>query len=165
MPKRREMILTSSGWETRLGIFFLVLKQVLGPILDSLRICAQDAGHEIGLELVVEFVVDLNGRGPAARADALNLFEREEAVGGNAIRADAELFTETLVDFVGSAEHATNVGADLDVVFAGWLEAKHGVVRGDVAYFKLGDFDTAGNLANHRVGEIANFILRIEEHG
>jgi hypothetical protein len=113
----------------------------------------------------VEVVVDLNGRGPAAGADALNLFEREEAVGRNAIGADAELFAEALVDFVGAAQHATDVGADLNVVFAGGLEAEHGVVGGDVAHFKLGDADAAGNLGDDRVGEIANFVLRVEQHG
>ena len=118
-----------------------------------------------GLELVVEVVVDLDGGRPAAGADALHFFERKEAVGGDAIGTDAELFAEALVDVVGSAQHATDVGADLDVEFAGRLEAEHGVVGGDVAHFELGDADAAGDLGDDRVGEIADFILRVEQHG
>src|SRR5579863_6939865 len=161
MPKRREMILTSSGWELSLGIL------VLGPgtIFDSLPVRPDNAGHEIGFELIVEVVVHLDGGRPRARANALDLFERKETVGGDAIGADAELFAEALVDFVGSAEHATDVGADLDVVLAGRLEAKHGVVGGDVAHLKLGDADAAGNLGNDRVREIADLVLRVEQHG
>src|ERR1039458_8260331 len=157
MPKRREMIFTSSGWETSLGILFLVL--------DSIPVSVHDAGHEIGLELVVEVVIHLNRRCQATSADAFNLFQREEAVGGNAIGSDAELFAKTLVDFVSSAEHATDVGTNLDVVFAGGLEAKHGVVGGDVAHLKLGDANAAGNFGDDRIGEIANFVLRVEQHG
>src|SRR5579863_3430818 len=165
MPKRREMILTSSGWETSLGIFPLVRKQILGAFLDSLGISAENARHEIGLKLVVKFVVDLNGGRPAAGADTFDLLEREEAVRGDAIGADVKLFAEAFVDLVGSAQHATDIGADLNVVFAGRLEAKHGVVGGDVAHLKLGDADAAGNLGNDRVREIADLVLRVEQHG
>jgi hypothetical protein len=145
MPKRRETILTSSGWETSLGI------RGFAFLFGFTAIAAEDAGHEIGLKLVVEFVVDLNSWSPAAGADTLDLFEREEAVRSNAIGSDAELFSEALVDFVGSAEHAADVGADLNVVFAGGLEAKHGVVGGDVAHFKLSNADAAGDLGDDRV--------------
>ncbi len=64
--------------------------------------------------------------------------------------ADAEFFLEALVDVVRAAQHATDVGADLDVVFAGRLEAEHGVVGGDVAHFELGDADASGDLRRRR---------------
>ncbi len=119
----------------------------------------------IGLQLVVKVVVDLNGRRPATGADALDFFEREEAVGGDTLGTDAELLLETFVDLVGAAQHATDIGADLDVVFAGGLEAEHGVVGGDVAYFKLGNADALGDLGDDCVGEVADLVLRVEQHG
>ena len=103
-------------------------------------------GTVSGCQLVVEVVVDLDGRRPAAGADALDLFEREEAVGCDAFVADAELFLEALVDVVSAAQHATDIGADLNVVFAGGLEAQHGVVGGHVAHVELGDADALRRL-------------------
>ena len=94
----------------------------------------------------MEVVVDLDGRRPAAGADALDLFEREEAVGRDALVADAELVLEALEDLVAAAQHAADVGADLHVVLAGRLEAQHGVVGGHVAHVELGDADALGNL-------------------
>ena len=102
---------------------------------------------------------------PAAGADALDFFEREEAVGRDALVADAELFLKALVDVIGAAQHATDVGADLHVVFAGRLEAQHGVVGGDVAHFEFRDADALGHFGDHRVGEIADLVLRVEQHG
>jgi hypothetical protein len=57
----------------------------------------------IGIELVVKIVVDLDGRRPATCADALNLFEREDTVSGDALVADAELFLESLENLVSAA--------------------------------------------------------------
>ncbi len=59
----------------------------------------------------------------------------------DALVADAQLLLEALVDLVAAAQHATDVGADLHVVFARRLEAQHGVVAGHVAHFELGDAD------------------------
>jgi len=36
-----------------------------------------------------------------------------------------------------ATQHAGDVGADLHVVFAGWVRAKHGVVAEDVADVEL----------------------------
>ena len=119
----------------------------------------------LGRQLVVEVVVHLDGRSPAACADALDLFKRKDAVGGDALVSDAKLFLEALVDFVSAAQHATDVGADLHVVFAGRLEAQHRVVGGHVAHFEFGDADALGHFGDHRIGEIADFVLRIEQHG
>ena len=66
---------------------------------------------------------------------------------------------------VGAAQHATDIGADLDVVSAGGLEAQHGVVGGHVADFEFGDADALRDFGDHRVGEIADLVLRIEQHG
>ena len=72
---------------------------------------------------------------------------------------------ETVEDVVAAAQHAADVGADLDVVFADGLEMQHGVVTGDIAHVELGDADAPGHFGNDRVGEIADFVLRIEQHG
>src|ERR1035438_9302378 len=92
-PKRLLTSLTSSGWETSLGMG-------AAPFLaGTAAIAGQNAGHMLGRELVVEVVVDLDGRSPAAGADALDFLQREEAVGGDAFMADAELLLKALVQF------------------------------------------------------------------
>src|SRR5579859_1833040 len=89
-PKRLETIFTSSGWDTSLGIFFLVL--------DLVPIAVQNFWNVGGGQIVEKVVVDLDGRGPAACADALHFLEREDAVGRYAFVADAELFLKFLID-------------------------------------------------------------------
>src|SRR5579862_3239400 len=68
-PKRREMIFTSSGWETSLGI----------GLRSSLRSFCAKLGDEVGnllwAQLIVEVIIHLDGRRPGASPDALNLFE------------------------------------------------------------------------------------------
>ena len=76
----------------------------------------------------MEVVVDLHGGSPAAGADALDFFEREDAVRGDSFVADAELRLAVVENLVAAAQHAGDVGADLHVVFAGGLGAQHGVV-------------------------------------
>src|SRR3569833_1061692 len=90
-PKRLETTFTSSGWETSLGIL---------RALEFLTILGKDARDAVGREIVVEVVVDLNGRSPAASADALDLFEGEDSIRRNAYVADAKLILEFLVDVV-----------------------------------------------------------------
>ena len=72
------------------------------PSLQALpsAIAGQNAGHAVGRQIVMEVVVDLNRRRPAAGADALDFFEREDAVGRHALVADAQLFLEALVNVV-----------------------------------------------------------------
>src|ERR1700728_2146242 len=128
MPKRLEMTLTSSGWETSLGIRWLSL--VFCPI------GIQDLVDLVVGEVVVEVVVYLNGRRPAADADAFDFFEGEEAVGGDVFVADTEFFLQVFKEIVRAEQHAADIGADLNVVFAGRLEAEHGVVAGHIADVK-----------------------------
>ena len=118
-----------------------------------------------GGEIVVEVVVDLHGGGPAAGADALDFFQRKGAVGSDSFMADAELGLAVIEDLVATAQHAGDVGADLQVVLAGWLGAQHGVVRKHVAYVQLKNADALGDLGDDGVGDIADLILRVEQHG
>src|SRR5664280_429309 len=117
MPKRRVTIFTSSGCETSLGIGFCSFR------LGFVAVVGQDAWDLIGRELVEEVVVDLDGRRPTADADALHFFEREDAIGRDALVADAQFFLKAFVQVVGSAQHAADIGADLHVEFSGGLEA------------------------------------------
>src|SRR5580658_4275772 len=159
MPKRLLTTFTSSGWETSLGIgsvpFCLPLHLCLGAI------GFQNAGYMLRGEVVVKVVVHLYGRSPAAGADALDFFKGKETVGGDALVPNAQLFLKALVKIVGAAQHAADVGADLHVVFARRLEAQHRVVRGHVTHLKFGNADPLGYFRNHRVGEIADLILRV----
>ncbi len=129
------------------------------------RYSAKRSRNLFGSQIVVEVVVHLDGGGPAACADALNLFEREDAVGSDALVANAEFFLKAFVNLVGAAQHATDVGADLHVEFAGGLEAQHGVVGGDVANVEFVMPMRCGDLGDDGVGEIADLVLRVEQHG
>src|SRR6476646_407240 len=154
-PKRRDTTFTSSGCETSLGIRGCSFCHGLGSIF------GHEIWHLLGNHIVVEVVVHLDGGGPAACADALNLFEREDAVGSDALMANAEFFLKALVNVVGTAKHATYIGADLHVEFAGGLETQHGVVGRDVANVEFGDADAHCDLGDDRVGEVADLVLRI----
>src|SRR5580704_1144903 len=164
MPKRLETILTSSGCETSLGILFLVRKQILRSILYSLRISDENAGNEVGLDLIMKFVIDLDGRRPTTCAYAFYFFDREESISRHAFGADAEFLLEALVDFVSTAQHTTDVGADLNVEFTRGLEAEHRIIRGDIAHFEFGNADAPRDLCDDRVRKIAHLILRIKQH-
>src|ERR1035438_323560 len=93
-PKRRVTILTSSGWETSLGMGYCPLRTGFAAIGD------QEAGHMLGRQLVEKIVVDLDGWTPAAGADAFHFFERKDAVSGDAFVAYAEFFLKALVEVV-----------------------------------------------------------------
>src|ERR1700761_4614775 len=98
MPKRLEMILTSSGCDTSLGI-----RSSFGLVV------GEDLVYFFVRQVVVEGVVDLHRGSPATGADALDFFEREETVSGDALVADAELFFQMLEDIIGAAQHAADV--------------------------------------------------------
>src|SRR5580698_5755414 len=157
MPKRLEITLTSSGWETSLGIRLLSL--FFSPV------GIQDLVDLVVGEVVVEVVVYLNGRSPAADADAFDFFKREEAVGGDTFVADAELILQVFEEIVAAAQHAADVGADLYVVLAGGLEAQHGIVAGHVADVERRDADARGDFFDQGVGEISDLVLGVEQHG
>src|ERR1017187_6258532 len=160
MPKRRETILTSSGWETSLGMM-----DNPPSAWGFGAVTGHDAWHLVGIQLLDEVVVDLDGRRPAAGSDALHLFEREEAVLCHALAPDLQLLPEAFVDLISAAQHATDVGADLHVEPSCRLEAQHGVVAGHVAHLEFGDVDARGHFGDDRIGEVANLVLRIEQHG
>ena len=128
-------------------------------------VLGEDLVHLGGGQVVVELVVDLDGGRPAAGADALDFLKREETVTGDLFVADAEGGLAVVEDLVAAAQHAGDVGADLHVVFAGGLGAEHGVVGEHVADIELEDVDAGGNLVDDGFGDVADLILRVEQHG
>src|ERR1700738_1702329 len=140
-------ILTSSGGGTSLGMSRASISAGIGLNLSTIAV--ENARNAIRCQLVMEVVVHLDGRRPAAGANAFHLFERENAVRSHALMPHAQLLLESLVEVVGAAQHATDIGADLDVVLARRLEAQHGVVAGHVAYFEFGQAQSVGDLRHH----------------
>ena len=135
------------------------------PAFGFSAVVVEDLVHGFGRQVLVEVVIDLRSRGPGAGADALDFFQRKKAVGSDAFVGDAELLLAMVEDFVAAAQHAADIGADLDVVFAGGFGAQQGVVADHVADIELGDADALGDLGDDRVGEIADLVLRVEQHG
>ena len=62
-------------------------------------------------------------------------------------------------------QHATDIGAHLHVELARRLEAQHRVVARHVAHFKRRNRSRSAISCNHRIGQIPNLILRIQQHG
>src|ERR1700691_2635157 len=118
MPKRLLTTFTSSGCETSLGMGAVPLRS------GAAAIAVENAGDVVSGEVVMEIVIHLDGRPPAAGADAFDFFEREQSILGHALVPDAEFFLEALIKVISAAQHATDVGAYLHVVFAGRLEAQ-----------------------------------------
>src|ERR1700723_3231279 len=67
--------------------------------------------------------------------------------------------------FVATAQHATDVGAYLYMILAHRGGAHKGVISDHVAHIEFGNPDPGGYFADHLVGEIANLILGVKEHG
>src|SRR5450756_814834 len=101
MPKRRVTILTSSGCETSLGMSRASL------CIHRPGLCAIACQYVVYLlvgEVIVEIVVYLKRRGPAANADTLHLFKREETVRGDAFMPNPQLVLQVLKDVVPAAQ-------------------------------------------------------------
>src|SRR5919198_444226 len=84
--------------------------------------------------LVVLFVVDLEDGGGVAGRQALDLLEREAAIGGLLATADAEPLLDRALDLAGAAQGAREVAAELDVPAPRRALPVHGVEgrrRGD----------------------------------
>src|ERR1035437_2861085 len=118
-----------------------------------------------GRDVVVEIVVYLDGGGPGTGAYALHFLNRELAVGGDFLVADAELPAGVFVELVAIVQQATDVGADLHVVFPQRLGVQHGVIRQDFIDLQRSDPDAGSHFIHQFVGDLADFILRVEQHG
>src|ERR1700733_1832524 len=120
--------------------------------------------HLLVGQVVVEVVVHLNGRRPAAGSDALDFFQREDAVRRGLFVTDAEPVLAMREHLIAAAQHAGDVSADLHVEFAMRFGMQQGVVADDVAYIEFGDLDAPRDLGDHCVGNGADLILRVKQH-
>ena len=80
-------------------------------------------------DIFEEIVVHLQRRRAGASADALDLFEGEDAIGGGFFVADFQTLFSGVEQFAAAAEHARDIGADLHMMFAHGLAMQQGVVR------------------------------------
>ncbi len=116
-------------------------------------------------QLFVKVVVHLDGRRPATGSDALDLFERKQAVGSHFLMSDTEPLLAVFQNSVAVAQHAGDIRADLHVVLAHRLGPQHGVVAEYALHIVFADVDAPGNLGNHRVGNVTHLVLSVEQHG
>ena len=79
--------------------------------------------------------------------------------------ADAEGVLAVVEEFKAAAEHAGDVGADLHVIFSCGVRAQHGVIAEDVADVELEEVEALGYLGDYSVLDVADFVLRVEQHG
>src|SRR5258708_18821805 len=148
-PNRLVTIFTSSGCETSLGMRRSSVSAGIG--LNPATIAIENAGDSLRSQIVVEVVIHLDRRRPATGSNAFHLFEGKHPVRCNALVTHAKLFLETLEEVVRPAQHAADVGADLDVEFCRRLETQHRIVAGHVAHLEPGQAQALGNLGHHRV--------------
>src|SRR5437870_3855772 len=113
--------------------------------------------------LLVHVRVHLHSRRPTACADTFYFFEREQPVGGRALVSDAKLLFAMFKKLFATAQHAGNIGADLDVEFAARLGRQHGVIADYVADLEFSQFEPASNFGDHVVGQVPNLILCIQQ--
>src|SRR3954469_19168212 len=92
LPQRLEMTFTSSGCETRSAMCLPALLLFVLAVLFDHRV------HFFGREVLVEVVVDLHRRRPAAGADALDFFQREQAIRRRLLVANAQGLLAVLED-------------------------------------------------------------------
>ena len=79
--------------------------------------------------------------------------------------ADVQFVLAVVEELEAAAEHAGDVGADLHVVLPRRGSAKHRIVAEDVADVELEEVEALGDLGDDGVGDIADLVLRVEQHG
>src|ERR1039458_4460196 len=141
MPKRLETTLTSSGWETkyaiRCSLFAFRSCTRSRPLAKSeermallLFLLLQPVNQFVdlrGRQVLVKLVIHHQRRCPGACADALDLLQVEQPVGGRFFVADSQLLLGFLEELVGPTQKAAHIGADLKVVFADRPPAQPGL--------------------------------------
>src|SRR5579859_7501987 len=162
LPKRYEITLTSSGWETRYAMAFsgcLDGQFAAGPIV------GEDFVHRVRGQVFVKVVVDLNGGSPAAGSNALYFFQRKKLVRRGFFVANAQLLLAVCQQLIAATQHATDIGAYLYMILAQRLGMEQGVVAENVMHIELRDPNAGGHFADHGIREITDLVLGIEEHG
>ena len=112
----------------------------------------------------MKIVINLHGWRPTTRADAFNFFQRKRSVSRRLLVADAQLALAMVQNLFAAAQHAADVGANLNMVFAHGLGMQQGVIADHVADFELGQFGLFCQMCNRVIAQVAEFILRIQQH-
>jgi hypothetical protein len=113
----------------------------------------------------MEIVIYLDCRGPRARPDTLNFFQREQPVSRFLLMTDAKLFPAMIKNFFAAAQHATDVGADLHVILSHRLGVQQRIVADHVAHLQFSQIGLFCQIGNGFVGQVPNFVLRVQQHG
>src|SRR5579885_830411 len=92
--------------------------QFLQQLIESLR-----------TDFVMEVVIHLHGRSPGAGADALDFFQGEQTVGSCFPVSNPQLFASMLKQFFAAAQHARDVGANLQMKSPSRFLPQHGIIR------------------------------------
>ena len=146
LPEARGDQLDFIGMGDELCHNFFALPEAVLPCLasclsTSARYIVEYLVHPLRGKVFVEVVIDLHRRRPTAGADALDLFERKEPIGRGLLVADAQAALAVVEQLIAPAQHAADVGADLDMIFAVRLGMEQRVVTDDAAHLELGDAD------------------------
>src|SRR5580692_963847 len=115
----------------------------------SSSIFVQDLVDLLRGQILVEVIIHLYSRSPTACPDALDFLQREYAVRRRAFVSDAQPRLAVIEKLLTTAQHARDVGANLDVEFAARFRGQHGVVADYVAYLEVGQIQALRNLMNY----------------
>src|SRR5713226_10660970 len=94
--------------------------------------------HLVGCEVFVKIVIHLGRRYPTACTNAFHFFQRKQAVGGGSFVSYAEVLRAMFKNLFATADHATNVGADLHVELPAGVSGQHRVIADYISNFELG---------------------------
>src|ERR1700687_1073573 len=107
-------------------------------LFSALPIFLEYPVHLVGCEVFVKIVINLGRRCPTACTNAFHFFQRKQAVGGGFFVSYAEVLRAMFKNLLAPADHATNVGADLDVELPTGLSGQHRVIADYISNFEFG---------------------------
>ena len=114
----------------------------------------------VGGEPQLVAIVDLQARGLGARCDALDVFDREHAVGSGAAGLDPQRLLGMGEEFLAAEQLAGEVGAHIDHVRAHRVEFEHLVERARALHLGRRGVGELGDLTHGVVGDPALLLLR-----
>ena len=114
----------------------------------------------VGGEPKLVAIVDLQARGLGARCDALDVFDREHAVGSGAAGLDPQRLLGMGEEFLAAEQLAGEVGAHIDHVLADRMELEHLVERACPFHLGWGGVGEFGNVTHCIVGDPPVLLLR-----
>lgn len=111
----------------------------------------------------MSFVIDPDGWGACAIAEAINWLQREQAIGRGLAEVDAQAFTHMLFQFTGAHGLACFGTAKVNHVFPRRLTSEIMVKTHYAVNFRTGKTQSAGH-HRHRIGwnETKSFLNRVQ---